>query len=182
MNCKKFKTLLPEYLYGEISDRNRNIFLGHAAVCSSCRKLMTETEGLVLLLKSRPAPEISPAELSSWRARVKEEIARREVELRPFPRRNLLQLIFQPRFIPAAVFLVALLAGGAVLLRPPGPTDYGMIEEVSELVKMTETIEKEFQNLAELSREIDNLRSLFPEEPESGSGAEIIKPRKIVPA
>lgn len=182
MNCRKFKRLIPDYLYGEISEKDKQIFLGHASDCALCRKSMAEMEETVSFLRARPRLEFSRSELASLRAGVNEEIARPGAVREPRPRLNFLHSIFQHRVaLPvAAVVIVALLVGVTFLLRPAAKQEIITDPEVNKLVAMNEVIDNELQSLAELYQEIDELKSLFPEQADADSEVKFLANNRII--
>lgn len=164
MNCKKFRDLVPAYLYGEISPEERERLTGHAAGCPACRGLLREMEETVARLAAVPGPKFSPREMSGLRDRVLEAVRTPARSPRPSGFRPLLR----PLIIPSALAAAALLL---VVLLPSRPTAPVVPSEAAELVAFSEAVEEELQLVAEIWREIEEIESLFITEPDGGSEA-----------
>ncbi|MDP8213901.1 MAG: anti-sigma factor [Candidatus Euphemobacter frigidus] len=188
MNCRKFKKVLTEYLYGEISARKRENFMAHASSCPECRRLLREMIRTVSLLKTEERSHFSAGEMAALRVRVKEEIERPDQSPVRSPGRFSFGIIFRPRLLPVAGALaVAVLVIFTVLLvlpsaKSPRSSIPVLSNGANDLVAMTEVVEDEFQSVAEICGEIDALQSLFLNSPEPGSEVGIPVKETTVPA
>jgi len=182
MNCRRFKRLLPSYLYGEIREKDKQIFIGHASDCSSCRKLLAEMEETVSFLRSQPRIEFSRSELESLKTGVKKEIARPERIQLPRRHPGFLHSLFRYRVpVPVtAVLFIALLVGVSFLLRPETSQELTADPEVNKLEALTETIDNELKFVAEINRQLDELESLFPKQAGSDSEVKYFKDNKVI--
>ncbi len=175
MNCRTFKKLLPEYLYGEISPADRERFQGHLSSCPGCRRLLRGLTATVSLLREGSGPHFSSGEMAALRMKVIEEVPRLPRSLgqglsRPW------RLFSRPILLPAAGALAAAAVVAAVLIaRQPAAPPRGIQSlppaEVSELVAISETVEEEFKDVAEMCGEIDDIQAIFLAAPEPGSEA-----------
>ncbi|MFH1039091.1 MAG: zf-HC2 domain-containing protein [PVC group bacterium] len=167
MKCQKFKKLLPEYLYGELAPAAREEAQDHAASCPACRRLLEEMTETVSLLESGPRSHFSGAEMAALRMRVKEEAGRPVGAASPVSVRR--RLFSRPILLPVAGALAAAAVAAAVLImrQPAVPPPSGVpipSGEAGDLVAMSETVEEEFQELAEVCGEIEDLQSPFLDE------------------
>lgn len=188
MNCRKFKKLLPEYLYGEISDLKKEGFVAHVSACLECRRLLKEMIESSSLLRREELFHFSAGEMAALRVRVKEEIELPAQSPVRSPGRFGFGIIFRPRFLPVAGALAAaaLVIFAVLLILPSEKSPRLSIPVLSnganDLVTMTEVVEDEFQSVAEICSEIDALQSLFLNSPEPGSEVEIPMKETTVPA
>ena len=144
MNCKKFRRELPAYLYGEISEKERESFGGHAETCPACRRLLEELEETVSRLADAPGPEFPPGELTALRGRVRERVRRAARGFEPVRRRP--GVLSHPLFLPGAL--------------------------AAALAVFSEKVEAEFQEFAEIWEEIEEIEALFPPDPAAGAEAD----------
>lgn len=186
MKCKKFEKMLPGYLYGDISEKDKQVFMDHVSDCAGCRKLLSEMEESLVVLQSIPKPDFTDSEMSALRHRVKEEVARREEKVTVPTRRWTFRFpVLQPRFIPVAALVAVVAVIGVILLRQPAVIDQPVettAGPVNELVAMTEEMEDEYQSITEICREIDDLKALFYDEGKAGPEAGIKRNPLTVPA
>ncbi len=166
MNCKKFQRELPAYLYGEISEKERESFGGHAETCPACRRLLEELEETVSRLADAPGPEFPPGELTALRGRVRERVRRAARGFEPVRRRP--GVLSHPLFLPGALdaALVLLVVFRQAAPPPPEPTG------AAALAVFSEKVEAEFQEFAEIWDEIEEIEALFPPDPAAGAEAD----------
>ncbi len=186
MKCKKFEKMLPEYLYGDISEKDKQVFMGHVSDCAGCRNQLSEMEESLVLLQSIPKPDFSEPEMSALRHRVKEEVARWEDKVTvPTRRRTLHWPLLIPRFAPVAVLVAVVAIIGLILLRQPAVIDQPVkttVGPVNDLVAMTKEMEDEYQSITEICQEIEDLKALFYNGGKAGPEAGIKRNPLTAPA
>jgi anti-sigma factor RsiW len=169
MNCRRFKRLLPGYLYGELSAGARERFVRHSAACPACRRLREEMEETVSRLAPVPGSVFSRGEKDLLRERVRSAVRSAASAPRTLPDRDGLRILFRPLLLPAALAAAVLLL---VLLRTPDDPPSAPAEAAA-LAALSEEVEEEFQLFADVWGEIEEIESLFSPDPGTGAGAEI---------
>ncbi len=178
-NCNKFQKLLAGYIYGDLSEKDRDGLKRHLDICEACRRKLAGLRRTVSLVSEVPGPIFSAAETGMMRRRVKAHIGEEKRSDVPSIRRPV-----RPRFYRwapvAAAAMVALLAV-LIVGKIPSPDSPPAATPSDKLVEMSETVEEEFNSISELCREIDELQSLFPEKKnrEEGAGVRKIQPQGV---
>ena len=169
MRCSRFQNLLPGYLYGELTEKEKKSFRDHARRCPACSALLREMEATIQTLRTEPPPRFSPAEMSLLRKRVRAGISREGPRPRPAEIHRYFH-IFSPSLARIAAGIVVVITGiffYSHYLTPPE----GVPEEVDEVVRITRTIESEDAEVDEICREIQELEALFPAPKANGPAA-----------
>lgn len=116
MACQDLKTTIREYLDGELSSTQREVFEFHLRNCSHCRREVQELKSTLVWLKQ--AEEVTPP--PDLRNRV---LARIEKDKAAPARRFALRL---PKVVAAAAVFILLVAGNMALVRLPVGDDAGI--------------------------------------------------------
>jgi anti-sigma factor RsiW len=185
MNCRTFNKLLPEYLYGESSIKEREEIQAHIQACSNCRQLLDEMTETVSLLGNKERTHFSKGEMAALRMRVKQVVSGKAQIPVQSTGRSRPGFFSRPLFLPAAGALIAASIVAVLLYNPVETPEYllpALPDGAEELVTMTETVEEEYESVDELCREMDELQLLFFEEPAPGTEAEIGADNLSLPA
>jgi hypothetical protein len=129
MNCKKIQKETVAFLYGELPEKERELFKAHLDQCSHCREELEEFKKITRVaddFKQDIDKAMASVDWETLPSQISEEVFKRDV--RP-PHRSWLGqasgFLFQPRFKPVYAALLLGVVLGAVLtfvvLRAPQP-------------------------------------------------------------
>ncbi len=157
-DCRFFNRNLPGYLYGEAPVAVRRAMARHAERCAECGRLLREMERTVATLKSFQPAGITPAEMKELRERVRERIGAAE-PLAGRPER--FWPVFSYRLVPLAAAAVIILVVTLMLAVWPIADRREELTEAAYVAALSETIEREFMEMGELWRELDELEIIL---------------------
>ncbi len=168
MNCRRFKRLLPGYLYGELAPGERLRFNRHSDTCPDCRRIREEMEETVSRLAAVRGPIFSRREKERLRERVQEAVRSGVPAPEILPRRFALRILPRPFLLPAALAAAVILL---VLFREPD-SPASESPEAAALAAFSEEVEEESRLLADVWVEIEEIEAIFSQDPVTGSGGE----------